>query len=119
MTEIDCLFGGELTLDDYQRLAGRTCTDVRGAARIEDLAFNALGLNGEAGEVADEVKKVWRHGRELDKKRIGLELGDVLWYIAAICNDLGLKLSDVAAANVRKLMERYPDGFAPRERKVA
>lgn len=76
------------------------------------LVIGALGLNGEAGEVADLVKKHVGHGHELDLFSLEKELGDVLWYLAEICTALDLELSEVARANIEKLKQRYPDGFS-------
>ena len=72
--------------------------------------YPTLGLAGEAGEVADKGKKVIRdkNGRFDDKSReaIKLELGDVLWYVAQLSNELGYDLNDVAMANLDKLSNR-------------
>lgn len=97
-----------LTLDEYQRLAGRTARHGRGGLY---LAILALGVAGEAGEVADMIKKVVGHGHALDDDDLVKELGDVLWYLAAMSTALGVSLSDVADRNVAKLRARYPDGF--------
>ena len=79
-------------------------------------------MNGEAGEVADKVKKVIRDTVLLidangaiiipDDKRIELakEIGDVLWYCATLANDLGMKLGDVAQMNIDKLKSRQERG---------
>ena len=99
---------------EYQELVGRTGTEKAGSKDLTLLAINVLGLNGEAGEVADEVKKIMRHGRQLDVERIALELGDVLWYVAETCRVLGLSLGYVAYRNIEKLQERYPNGFTQR-----
>ena len=73
-----------------------------------------LGLTGEAGEVADKIKKILRDkdGKfsEEDKKEVEKELGDVLWYLASIARYLGLPLSEVAQANVEKLTGRLERG---------
>ena len=102
-----------LTLDEYQRLAMRTKVFGRGEAVPEALAWNALGVAGEAGEVADLIKKHVGHGHALDGAKLTRELGDVLWYVAALAHDIGVDLSEVAAVNVEKLKARYPDGWDP------
>ena len=76
------------------------------------LAWNALGLTGEAGEVADMIKKSVFHRHELDTEKLMKELGDVLWYVAAICSKLEWTLEDVMQMNIKKLMARYPDGYS-------
>jgi NTP pyrophosphatase (non-canonical NTP hydrolase) len=73
----------------------------------------ALGLAGEAGEVCDLLKKHWGHKHPLDREKLCKELGDVLWYVAAIAVQHGISLRDVAHANVEKLSARYPKGFSP------
>lgn len=100
-----------MALNEYQLAAMRTCIHIFGEADHKALGWNALGLAGEAGEVADEIKKVIGHGHALNKDKLKKELGDVLWYVAALCNDLGLSMGDVAQANINKLAARYPDGF--------
>lgn len=72
----------------------------------------ALGIAGEAGEVADLLKKHLFHGHELDRAKLTKELGDVLWYVAALSDVFGLRLSDVATVNVDKLRKRFPTGFS-------
>jgi NTP pyrophosphatase (non-canonical NTP hydrolase) len=99
------------TFDDYETAAMRTCIHGYGLADHKALGWNALGLAGESGEVADEIKKVIGHGHELNRERLAKELGDVLWYVAALCNDLGIRMADVAQSNIDKLLDRYPDGF--------
>lgn len=100
-----------MNINHYQLAAMRTCIHIYGALDHKALAWNALGLVGEAGEVADEIKKIIGHGHELNRDKLKKELGDVLWYIAALCNDLGFAMGDVAQANIDKLLVRYPDGF--------
>lgn len=98
----------------YQQQAARTLIDAPGF-EISDtdmmLVWNALGLAGEAGEVAETVKKGILHQHGLDRDKMAKELGDVCWYLAALCTKLGLDLGDVMQANIDKLMLRYPDGF--------
>jgi len=92
------------TFDDYQIAAMRT------KSYDGSVYYPTLGLTGEAGEVANQVKKLWRDdGNTVTKQRrqsIAAELGDVLWYIAALCTDLGLNMGDVARKNAEKLLSR-------------
>lgn len=94
------------TLDYYQYQAART------APCENQLATFALGVEGEAGEVADLVKKHIGHGHPLDVEKLKLELGDVLWYVAGLASVIGVTLSEVATANIAKLEKRYPNGFS-------
>lgn len=103
----------DLTLDDYQALALTTWKRTPGD-QVDDLAYLALGLNGEAGEVAEHIKKRLRHGKEIDRDAIKKELGDLLWYTAVMADELGFSLEDVAADNIAKLRARYPGGFVQR-----
>ena len=76
--------------------------------------YPTLGLVGEAGEVAEKVKKVIRDKNgifdEESKKSIKKELGDVLWYISNLCNEFGFNLDDVALQNLEKLKLRAEKG---------
>lgn len=79
-----------------------------------------MGLNGEAGECQEIVKKAMFHGHSLDVEALLLEAGDVLWYLTELCNELGISVDTIAKLNLQKLKNRYPDGFtheASRERK--
>lgn len=73
------------------------------------LVYPALGLAGETGEVAEKIKKSIRDGN-LDVEGLKKELGDVLWYIAAIANDMGFDLSEIAQMNLDKLESRKNRG---------
>lgn len=99
--------------DEYQRLAART--RARSDNTDRGLAVLGLGIAGEAGEVADIIKKVVGHGHSLDieaENKLVKELGDVLWYAASIADVLKVNLSTVMGHNIQKLRERYPDGFS-------
>ncbi|HEV7127751.1 MAG TPA: nucleoside triphosphate pyrophosphohydrolase family protein [Ktedonobacterales bacterium] len=108
--------------DVYQRLAMRTAGDmatsdpqdalIASAALKDALIVSALGLTGEAGEVAEVVKKHVAQGHPLDRERLLLEAGDVAWYLARLCTALDVPLSEVLRRNIDKLSERYPDGFS-------
>jgi len=89
-----------MTFDKYQEFARSTAIYPTTCK----VTYPTLGLCGEAGEVAEKVKKYMRDGKSLDG--VGLELGDVLWYISALADDLGVTLEEVAQANVDKLKSR-------------
>lgn len=77
----------------------------------EALAKNGLGAAGEAGEVADLIKKHLYHGHQLDRNKLVKELGDVLWYITSTCHLIEADLNEIMFENKKKLDERYPNGF--------
>jgi NTP pyrophosphatase (non-canonical NTP hydrolase) len=99
-----------MELSDYQRLSRRTAEYPREAW----LAYPALGLAGEAGEVAEHAKKAIRDdgGSVTEERRAAMakELGDVLWYVAQIASELGLELEDIAHGNLEKLLSRQRRG---------
>ncbi|RME84638.1 MAG: nucleotide pyrophosphohydrolase [Caldilineae bacterium] len=99
-----------MTLNEYQQLALRTAGDHGDFDRT--LMYTALGLNGEAGETAELVKKALFHGHNLDRDKLKKELGDVLWYVAVMADALDLPLEEVARHNIDKLARRYPEGFS-------
>ena len=104
----------ECTLGWYESNAHRTAS--KDGEDLPPLWYLALGLNGEAGEVADLVKKVERHGHAYDGAAVIDELGDVLWYVTIMAAAVGSSLGEVAVANVNKLARRYPEGFRERGR---
>jgi NTP pyrophosphatase (non-canonical NTP hydrolase) len=101
------------SFDSYQS-AARSTAVYPNSGSWGGLAYASLGLAGEAGEVANKVKKVLRDedGKLSDERRAELadELGDVLWYVAAVAEELGAYLSDVAEVNVEKLRSRKERG---------
>lgn len=103
------------TLNEYQVRVLRTAGKHDGGTFPDRVVYFALGLAGEAGEVADIAKKVYFHKHpftpELKHKMLE-ELGDCFWYIAALAYELGFTLADVAWTNVRKLNKRYANGFS-------
>ena len=100
-----------MTLNEYQREAMRTASGMWAKCNDNLLLNGAMGLNGEAGEVIDILKKHMFQGHELDKGHIVKELGDCLWYIAIAAEGAGYTLDVIADMNVKKLRKRYPDGF--------
>jgi NTP pyrophosphatase (non-canonical NTP hydrolase) len=110
--------------DTYQRVAAKSAI-YPGQGTILGLLYTVIKLNGEAGELAEHVGKSLRDDwvatieLELDgfsvvtrpmafdrKDKLIKELGDVLWYVSAICNELDIHLEDVATANLQKLWDR-------------
>ena len=92
-------------MNDYQKAAASTAIYPMTAAVV----YPALGLAGEAGEVANKVKKIIRDGK-FDRQAIADELGDCLWYIAALCRDLNIDMQTVADNNIKKLRDRQRRG---------
>lgn len=74
------------------------------------ILYPTLGMMGEAGEVSEKIKKWLRGDGELDKEAVVKEMGDVLWYLASLADDLGFTLDDVANRNVDKLSARKEQG---------
>jgi NTP pyrophosphatase (non-canonical NTP hydrolase) len=103
----------KLSLNEYQQRALATADE----AIHRNPLYAAVGISGEAGEVLDYIKKVHFHGHALDKQKLVKELGDVLWYLAAAADSVSVSLEEVAEANLKKLAERYPNGFT-KERSI-
>lgn len=102
-----------MNINEYQEKARTT----RSESIQNNLSYSALGLTGEAGEVADKVKKILRGDFQGDPERldahkmeIAKEIGDVLWYLAAVADDLGVHLDVIAQSNLDKLSSRQQRG---------
>ena len=84
------------------------------SGKILGLSYVVLGLMGEAGEVSEKVKKIIRDKQgdisDDDRQEILKESGDVLWYLAALCHELGVTFPDMAAMNIEKLQSRKKRG---------
>ena len=97
-----------MKFEDYQSEASQTALYPR---RFSNLEYPTLGLTGEAGEVANIVKKIQRdHGGVINdeiREKLKDELGDVLWYISACADELGITLDQIAEYNVQKLAKRH------------
>ena len=100
-----------MELNDFQIKARKTALYPNVG---NNFIYPTLGLTGEAGEVADKVKKVIRDQDgvfdESAKDKVRLELGDVLWYISQLASELGFSLEDVAQKNLDKLESRAKRG---------
>lgn len=97
-----------MTFDEYQALARRTQNTA--LAPDYQMEHATWGLAAEVGEVLGLFQKT-RQGHELDIMRVADELGDMFWFASELCDRLGLRLEDVARANIEKLRKRYPEGF--------
>lgn len=75
------------------------------------ISWNAVGLAGEAGEVLELIKKGIFHQQGIDQEKMKKELGDVLWYVAALATNMGLTLEEIMQHNIDKLKARFPDGY--------
>ncbi|PEM30207.1 nucleoside triphosphate pyrophosphohydrolase family protein [Bacillus wiedmannii] len=112
-------------LNDYQEKALRTWNgDNSTEFRLQNVA---LGLAGEAGEVADAVKKAIHHGHGFSRVKLegkvewkrkpvyinelAKELGDIMYYVSVGAHELGYTLQEIAEININKLAKRYPEGF--------
>lgn len=105
-----------LRADTYQELASRTLITKPDFEITDDqvmIAWNAIGLAGETGEIMEQIKHGIFHQKGLNVQHLKKELGDCLWYISAICTKLNLTLSEVMEANIEKLKKRYPNGYNP------
>lgn len=93
-----------MTLNEYQEQAHKT------SLHNQPIIYPTLGLTGEAGEVADKVKKVIRDNdgifTEEKKHQTALELGDVMWYAAELAHDLGFTLEEICQMNLDKVFSR-------------
>ena len=99
-----------MQINEYQRLAMTTLN--KDLTKKEVLVNSVMGLNGEAGEVIDLVKKHLFHGHELNKEELIKELGDVAWYLAEAAYALDIDLETILVKNIEKLKKRYPEGFS-------
>jgi NTP pyrophosphatase (non-canonical NTP hydrolase) len=96
------------SFEEYQFLCKSTAKKFD--TPVEEILTWGLGITGEAGDVASCIKKTFMHDND-KKEGIRENLGDVLWYVAMICNFFNWNLQDILDDNIKKLKERYPNGF--------
>lgn len=104
----------EISYNDTYRVSD----EFLDAVRIIPIMYCALGLAGESGEVAEQVKKSWRNNMEVTddrKDKIKSELGDVLWYVAQLATELNLDLEEISENNLEKLSARKSAGALKHE----
>ncbi len=98
---------------DFLALSDRLVELDKKGANIERLVTAGVGLNAEAGEFLEIVKKMVFQGKpwnENNREHLIIELGDIIWYATNACMALGISFEDVVARNVEKLEKRYPGG---------
>lgn len=103
----------DYTFDEYQDKTHATAV-YPSSTQMEALAYLGLGLTGEAGEIAEKIKKAMRDdgGVLTDARRESLrgEIGDLAWYMSELCSTLGFSLADIAKGNIQKLADRQQRG---------
>ena len=101
-----------MNFNDYQKKA--IVTNLRKEDEFKELMQQVLGLADESGEVLAKFKK-WIRDDDADFAKLDLvnlkkELGDILWYIAVVADDIGLSMDDIATYNIEKLASRHKRG---------
>jgi NTP pyrophosphatase (non-canonical NTP hydrolase) len=91
---------------DYEKIKQRIAT-----RRNVRLLHGVMGISTESGELMDSVKKFLFYGKNIDVVNVVEELGDLLWYMALICDELKISLDDVMRINIDKLKSRYGEKF--------
>jgi NTP pyrophosphatase (non-canonical NTP hydrolase) len=100
-----------MNFEEYQKKSRKTAIYPNAGSNF---IYPTLGLSGEAGEVAEKIKKVIRDKNGIidgeTKEDVEKELGDVLWYVSQIATELELSLDDIAQINIKKLYDRLDRG---------
>lgn len=98
----------------YPEFVESMASDASKASHQARLTTAALGLAGEAGELADEIKKHLFHGHNLTKEKlrekVTKELGDIIWYATFLMTTMNTTMEEVQEQNIKKLQERYKSG---------
>lgn len=107
-----------MNFNEYQEEAHKTAVYEKGN-RKEDLVYLALGISGEAGEIANKIKKMLRgdygqgditFAKVISNIEVLGELGDILWYLSEMARHIGVSLNEVAIYNLDKLKSREGRG---------
>ena len=98
-----------MEIQEYQKKASRTNANLEN--HIMDNIHMVLGMQTESAEIADVFKKHIAYKKEIDWVNVKEELGDVLWYVANMCNLNGWDMRDILNTNIKKLELRYPEKF--------
>ena len=97
-----------MTGNEFQRLAMRTNNKLE---FTKQLTHAAMGVAGEAGEIIDTVKKFSIYGQQLNVPNLREEAGDVLWFVALLCETIGADMEDIMSECLDKLRKRYPEQY--------
>jgi len=92
--------------EDYSPMAARS--SEKHAVRI---LHAAMGLSTEAGEILDAMKKHIFYGKPIDLVNLKEEAGDIFWYLAVLCDELGITFGEAQETNIKKLRARFPNKF--------
>jgi NTP pyrophosphatase (non-canonical NTP hydrolase) len=98
-----------MEIQNYQSKASRTMANLE--SKILDELHMVLGMQTEAAEISDVFKKNIAYNKDIDYVNVKEEIGDLMWYVANICNINGWDLRDILATNIKKLEARYPEKF--------
>lgn len=98
-----------MNIKTYQQKAARTCATL--GTLTEDSLHMVLGMHTESAEIADVYKKALAYKKPVDFVNVKEELGDLMWYVANMCNIHGWALEDILDTNIAKLEARYPEKF--------
>lgn len=102
-----------MNLNKYKEEAPKTLN--KELSHRETITNMLLGMSGELGEVIDIMKKCLYQGHTTDLEHLTEEVGDVMFYLVNFCNLMGIDLEDAMELNIRKLRNRYKDGFTVEE----
>ena len=98
---------------EFSEYQGKALRTANGLNQVQKIYNEVLGLNGEAGECADLLKKHLFQGHPLDVTKLIEEIGDVMWYCSLLADGLNVELGWIADMNIVKLNKRYPEGLDP------
>lgn len=97
---------------EYTVAAKRTLSLEYNIDEVGDVVLHSvLGVSSEAGELLDPIKKALFYGRPIDKVNLVEEIGDIMWYLAILADEIGVSLEDAKRINIAKLKKRYGDKF--------
>ena len=99
-----------MEIKEFQEKSSRTLPNLE--SKLTDNLHMTLGLVTEAAEIADVYKRKIAYGKEVDEVNVKEELGDLMFYVANMCNINGWDLRGILDTNIRKLQVRYPEKFS-------